>query len=90
MSDEDWDVAYREAWQSFYSLEHVRTILRRTAAHSRGRPHTTLTTLLWFKLMTMFEAVHPLEGGLPPQVAARPPSRSAVGEPFRVLPALCR
>jgi hypothetical protein len=22
-----------------------------------------LTTLLWFKLMTMFEAVHPLEGG---------------------------
>ena len=63
MSDEEWDGACREAWQSFYSLEHVRTILRRTAAHPRGRPHTTLTTLLWFKLMTMFEAVHPLEGG---------------------------
>ena len=63
MSDEHWDVAYREAWQSFYSLEHLRTILRRTAAHPRGRPHTTLTTLLWFKLMTMFEDVHPLEGG---------------------------
>jgi len=63
MSDEDWDGAYREAWQSFYSFEHMRTILRRTAAHPQGRARTTLTTLLWFKLMTMFEAVHPLEGG---------------------------
>jgi hypothetical protein len=63
MSDEDWDGAYRAAWESFYSLEHVRTILRRAAANPQGRPHTTFTTLLWFKLMTMFEAVHPLEGG---------------------------
>ena len=63
MSDEDWDGAYRAAWKSFYSLEHMRTILRRAAASPRGRPHTTLTTLLWFKLMTMFEGVHPLEGG---------------------------
>jgi len=63
MSGEDWDDAYRAAWQSFYSLEHVRTVLRRAAAHPRGRPQTTLTTLLWFKLMTMFEGVHPLEGG---------------------------
>jgi hypothetical protein len=63
MSDEDWDGAYRAAWESFYSLEHIHTILRRAAASARGRPHTTLTTLLWFKLMTMFEGVHPLEGG---------------------------
>ena len=33
------------------------------AANQLGRPHTTLTTLLWFRLMTMFEDVHPLEGG---------------------------
>ena len=63
MSDEDWDSAYRGAWESFYSPEHVRTVLRRAATHPQGRPHTTLTTLLWFKLMTMFEGVHPLEGG---------------------------
>jgi Radical SAM superfamily len=63
MSDKDWDDAYRAAWESFYSLEHVRTVLRRAAAHPRGRSHTTLTTLLWFKLMTMFEGVRPLEGG---------------------------
>jgi hypothetical protein len=63
MPDEDWDDVYRAAWQSFYSLEHMHTVLRRAAANPIGRPRTTLTTLLWFKLMTMFEGVHPLEGG---------------------------
>ena len=63
MSDAEWDDAYRAAWESFYSFDHIRTVLRRVAANPRGRPSTTLTTLLWFKLMTMFEGVHPLEGG---------------------------
>jgi Radical SAM superfamily len=63
MSDADWDDAYRAAWESFYSFDHIRTILRRAAANPNGRPRTLLTTLLWFKLTTMFEGVHPLEGG---------------------------
>ncbi len=63
MSDTDWDDVYRAAWESFYSPDHIRTVLRRAAANPLGRPQTTLTTLLWFKLMTMFEGVHPLEGG---------------------------
>jgi len=63
MLDAEWDDAYRAAWESFYSLDHIRTILRRAAANTIGRPSTTLSTLLWFKLMTMFEGVHPLEGG---------------------------
>jgi hypothetical protein len=63
MSDADWDDSYRAAWESFYSLDHIRTVLRRVAANPQGRPQTTLSTLLWFKLMTMFEDVHPLEGG---------------------------
>ncbi len=63
MSDADWEEAYRAAWESFYSLDHIGTVLRRAAANPRGRPGTTLTTLLWFKLMVMFEGVHPLEGG---------------------------
>jgi hypothetical protein len=63
MPDDDWDGAYRAAWESFYSADHIRTVLRRAAANPAGRPSTTLTTLLWFKLMTMFEGIHPLEGG---------------------------
>ena len=63
MSDAEWEDAYRAAWDSFYTPEHVRTILRRTAACKNGRPGTTLTTILWFYLMIKFEGVHPLEGG---------------------------
>jgi len=63
MSDAEWEEAYRVAWDSFYTPEHVRTILRRSAACKRGRPKTTLSTILWFYLMILFEHVHPLEGG---------------------------
>ena len=63
MSDDEWDAAYRAAWANYYTPEHMRTILRRAAVHPAGRPKTTLTTLLWFKLVALFEGVHPLEGG---------------------------
>jgi len=63
MSDAEWDEAYRAAWTNYYSRDHIRTILRRAAAHPAGRPKTALTTLLWFKLVALYEGVHPLEGG---------------------------
>jgi hypothetical protein len=63
MSDREWEDAYRSAWQAFYTPEHIRAILRRAAASKLGRPSTTLSTLLWFKLVSSFEGVHPLEGG---------------------------
>ncbi len=63
MPDAEWEEAYRAAWDAFYAPEHIRTILRRAAACPVGRPRTTLSTLLWFKLVNKFEGVHPLEGG---------------------------
>jgi hypothetical protein len=63
MSDAEWEDAYRLAWQAFYTTDHIRTVLRRAAACRLGRPGTTLSTLLWFKLVSSFEGVHPLEGG---------------------------
>jgi hypothetical protein len=63
MSDKDWEEAYRAAWHTFYTPDHINTILRRTCASKIGRPATTLSTILWFYLMTLFEGVHPLEGG---------------------------
>jgi hypothetical protein len=63
MSDEEWEEAYRAAWEVFYTPEHIRTILRRAAAIPNGRPGTTLSTILWFTLMIAYEGVHPLEGG---------------------------
>ncbi len=63
MSDQEWEEAYRMAWDTFYTPEHINTILRRTCACPVGRPGTTLSTILWFYLMILFEGVHPLEGG---------------------------
>jgi hypothetical protein len=63
MSDAEWEDAYRAAWRAYYTPDHVRSILRRVAANRRGRPATTLSTILWFYLMIAFEGVHPLEGG---------------------------
>jgi hypothetical protein len=63
MSDDEWEEAYRAAWSAYYTPDHVRSILRRVAANDRGRPETTLSTILWFYLMITLEGVHPLEGG---------------------------
>jgi hypothetical protein len=63
MPDRDWDEVYRAAWQSYFSPDHVRTVLRRVAANPAGYLNKTMTTLLFFMLMTLLENVHPLEGG---------------------------
>lgn len=63
MSDEEWEEAYRTAWSAYYSDDHIETVLRRAAAHKKGRPGNKLFLMMWFKLMVQFEGVHPLEGG---------------------------
>ncbi len=63
MSDAEWEEAYRAAWETFYTPEHIYTILRRTCASKIGRPGTTLSTILWFYLTILYEGVHPLESG---------------------------
>jgi len=64
MSDAEWDDAYRAAWAAFYTPEHMRTILRRSAACTLGRPEATMITLMLVSRTILFEGVHPLEGGI--------------------------
>ncbi len=64
MSDAEWDDAYRAAWQTYYTPDHVRTILKRTAANPKGRMKMTLHMIIWFYLAITFEGVHPLEAGI--------------------------
>jgi hypothetical protein len=64
MSDAEWEEAYRIAWETYYTHEHIHTILRRTAAARLGRVKTTLTAILWFYLASKYEGVHPLESGI--------------------------
>jgi len=63
MSDDEWEEAYRMAWHTYYTPEHIRTILRRTAASRLGRPQMTLRSLVWFDVAAKYEGVHPLESG---------------------------
>lgn len=63
MTDNEWEEAYQEAWDSYYSDAHIETVLKRAAAHKKGRPGNKLFLMMWFKLMVQCEGVHPLEGG---------------------------
>jgi hypothetical protein len=62
MSKEEWSRAYRLAWETFYSPEHMETVMRRAAATGIS-PGKTLFLLLWFYGCITIEKIHPLEGG---------------------------
>jgi radical SAM superfamily enzyme YgiQ (UPF0313 family) len=63
MSKAEWERAYELAWNTYYSWEHIETIMRRAAAsgNSVGR---VKTYALYFKGYHPIEHVHPLEGGV--------------------------
>lgn len=55
--------AYRMAWRSYYTWDHMETLMRRAAA--TGEPVVKLMfVLLCFYGCIMFENIHPLEGGV--------------------------
>ncbi len=55
--------AYRMAWRSYYTWDHMETLMRRAAA--TGTPVVKLMfLLLCFHGCIMFEGIHPLEGGV--------------------------
>ena len=62
MSKAEWERAYRLAWETYYTPEHMETILRRAAATgiSLGK---MMFLLVWFYGSVMIEKIHPLEGG---------------------------
>ena len=62
MSRAEWEAAYKMAWQTYYTDEHMTTVLRRLAA-TRGRPGNAVQLLTWFKGSIDIEKVHPLEAG---------------------------
>jgi radical SAM superfamily enzyme YgiQ (UPF0313 family) len=63
MSRDEWRSIYREAWDLYYSPEHMKTLLRRAAA--TGVPMKSLVKILvTFSSTVRLENVHPLQGGL--------------------------
>jgi len=62
MSREAYEKAYWDAWNSFYSLDHMATIMRRNA-HYGISVGNTMFLLLWFYASATIEKVHPVESG---------------------------
>lgn len=63
MSDTEWDLAYDEAWERFYTFEHMETILKRMVAFGSNMRFTTVYRLLWYRDFRKLYKCHPLEGG---------------------------
>jgi len=62
MSKAEWERAYKLAWDTYFSWEHVETIMRRAAATGNDVGKIK-TYALYFKGYHPIEHVHPLEGG---------------------------
>lgn len=62
MSGEEWERAYHAAWQRYYTIEHIETIIRR-AASTKANASNTLFLISWFKGSIDVENIHPLEAG---------------------------
>jgi Radical SAM superfamily len=63
MSRADWDKAYAMAWQRYYTLDHVETIMRRVAV-TKANASNALFLITWFMGSINIEHIHPLESGL--------------------------
>jgi radical SAM superfamily enzyme YgiQ (UPF0313 family) len=62
MSRAEWEKLYRDAWEIYYTPEHIETILRR--AQACGINIWRLAQIiLWFAASLAVERVHPLQGG---------------------------
>ncbi len=62
MSADEWQKVYRQAWDLYYSAEHIETIFRRAKA-SGIKPVRLLNHILQFYFTFIQENVHPLQGG---------------------------
>jgi radical SAM superfamily enzyme YgiQ (UPF0313 family) len=82
MSREEWQRAYKMAWERYYTIEHIETVLRRVATTSANASNA-LFLITWFKGSIDIEKMHPLESGF-----LRRKSRRDRRSGFPVEPAL--
>jgi len=62
MSRNDWERAYRMAWETYYTKKHVESVLRRNVA-MRCSASNAILLMTWFGGSIHIEGVHPLESG---------------------------
>ncbi len=62
MSREQWEQVYANAWKTYYTPEHMKTVMRRAVA-TNSNPGNMLFLLSWYWGCIALEKVHPLQGG---------------------------
>lgn len=62
MSKADWERAYKLAWSTYYTPDHMETVMRRAVAKGIS-PGRMMLLLIWFDSCINLEGIHPLEGG---------------------------
>jgi hypothetical protein len=62
MSKAEWEYAYRLAWETYYTPEHMERVMRRAVATGIS-PGKMMFLLIWFYGCVTIEKIHPLEGG---------------------------
>jgi len=63
MSREEWTAAYHDAWATYYTDEHIATLLRRAIATGCS-PGKVMFLSFWFRGCILIEGIHPLECGV--------------------------
>lgn len=63
MSRVDWERAYHTAWETYYTMEHMETVMRRLAAKGASASNAVLL-ITWFMGSINLEKIHPLESGV--------------------------
>jgi radical SAM superfamily enzyme YgiQ (UPF0313 family) len=63
MSRAEWERAYHIAWTTYYTPEHVKTVIRRAVA-SRMRSDMVMYLMTWFWLSKELWNIYPLETGI--------------------------
>jgi len=62
MSKEEWSKMYRDAWDQFYTPEHVETLIRRVDVKRISGGFLKTLIVLFYGCITI-NKLHPLEGG---------------------------
>ena len=63
MSKEEWQRAYRSAWNQYYTVDHIEKVLHRAAAKDQDI-YKVMFLLLCLGGSIALEGIHPLEAGM--------------------------
>ncbi len=64
MSDQDVEKTYLDIYDSFYSNEHMTTILKRMIALGSNKRYSTVDRLLFFGILSKLQNTHSLDSGV--------------------------